>query len=116
MTDEEIKELRNDLVMLSAAINQIEDRMRKGLFTNALAIVEEQKDIVNKYNPLYQPNETEYIFPSVGFLCMMCSSRLTLVGSDKDCLTFECNHCPFEGRISISHSEYKEVNFTNVKL
>ena len=50
MTHEEIKELRNDLVLLSVAIDQIEDRMHKGLFTNALAIVEEQKDIVNKYN------------------------------------------------------------------
>lgn len=54
MTDEEIKELRNDLVLLSVAIDQMEKRMRKGLFTNALTIIEEQRDIVNKYNPLCQ--------------------------------------------------------------
>ena len=61
-------------------------------------------------------NETEYVFPYVGFLCRICSSKLDLVGSNKDELIFECNHCSFEGHISISHSEYKEVNWTNVKL
>lgn len=61
MTNEEIIELRNDLVMLSVAINQIEDRMRNGEFTDALTIVEEQRDVVNKYNPLRQPNTDEWL-------------------------------------------------------
>ena len=61
MTKEEIKELRNDLVLLSVAITQIEDHIRKGLFTNVLTIVEEQKDIVKKYNPLCQPSEDEWL-------------------------------------------------------
>ena len=63
-----------------------------------------------------QINETEYVFPYVGFLCRICSSKLELVSSNKDFLIFECGHCSFEGRISISHSAYKEVNWTNVKL
>lgn len=61
MINEKIKELRNDLVMLSVAIIQIEDRMRKGVYTDALTIVEEQSDIVKKYNPLCQPSEDEWL-------------------------------------------------------
>lgn len=61
MANEEIKEQRKDLVLLSVAIDQTEDRMRKGLFTNALAIVEEQSDIVKKYNPLCQPSEDGWL-------------------------------------------------------
>lgn len=61
MTDEEIKELRNDLVSLSIAITEMEKGMREGLFNNAVAIAEEHMDIVNKYNPLCQSCNDEWL-------------------------------------------------------
>lgn len=51
MTNEEINELRNDLVLLSVAIDQMEKRMHEGFFNNAIAIARENMYVVNKYNP-----------------------------------------------------------------
>lgn len=59
--EDEIKELRNDLVTLSIAITEMEKRIREGLFNNAVAIAEEHMDIVNKYNPLCQPSNDEWL-------------------------------------------------------
>ena len=58
---EDNKEQRKDLVSLSVAIDQMEKRMQKGLFNNAVAIARENMDIANKYNPLCQPSDDEWL-------------------------------------------------------
>jgi len=60
--------------------------------------------------------ETNYEFPLVGFLCRICFSKLKLVESNKNDLIFECKHCSYDGRISISHQTREKVTWMNIKF
>lgn len=121
MENKEIKELRNDLDSMLISIHETAKLMQRVCDTQEYILQRlaennaPEKETLNETKSK-DPKDIEYEFPYVGFICRMCSSKLELVDSDKDCLTFECNRCSFEGRVSISHSAYKEVTWINVKL